>query len=600
MKRVVFLTEFFPPAYGGIQWTSQVAAQALGPDLLVVAPPQTGSVDFDRLQPYSIIRRSLFSGRHWPRWWWLVGWLKKQHRAGTEIVLFGHYSAAVLAGWIVHFFGLRYAVMIHGRDVLVEQRRLPSWLIGSSLRAADWIGVNSTFTGNLVRVYNVPNSKIVATHPAVAVQTINRPSQAPLALITICRLVARKNVANTLQAMAVLRSRFPNLQLQVIGDGSERPALEALALKLGINSQVHFHGWVDEKRKQALLAQSSIAVMVPREREAGTDVEGLGIFYLEAAAHGLPLIASPTGGVRDVVQPAVTGKLVPADDPKALAAAIGQLLESPEQLRQLGQRAHDLVKTEWSLEVRNRRLRALVERAAMAQAPKISVIIPTYQSATTIGETLRDLANQTWPNTEIIVVDDGSTDNLAEAIAAWKHQLLFMQQPHSGAPVARNAGAAKASGEYLLFLDADTRLQPTMLTEMAVALLTHPEATWVYSDFIFGPKHFHLWEYSKKKLAQMNYIHTSSLLRATAFPGFDPSLKKFQDWDLWLTLASQKHQGLWIPSTLFRVQQRAGGMSSWLPKIVYQLPGLGQGQGSATIRKYREAEAVIRSKHQLS
>ena len=97
----------------------------------------------------------------------------------------------------------------------------------------------------------------------------------------------------------------------------------------------------------------------------------------------------------------------------------------------------------------------------------------------------------------------------------------------------------------------------------------------------------------------MPYIMTTSLIRAKDFPGFDESLKKFQDWDLWLTMLEQNKTGVWVPEILFSVAPRKSGMSSWLPSFVHKIPWPIFGWMPREVRRYREAEQIIREKYSL-
>ena len=131
-----------------------------------------------------------------------------------------------------------------------------------------------------------------------------------------------------------------------------------------------------------------------------------------------------------------------------------------------------------------------------------------------------------------------------------------------------------------------------MLETMYNALQKHPKAAFAYSSFKYGFKTFKLWPYNAKKLKQMPYIHTTSLIRKDLFPGFDPKLTRFQDWDLFLTMAKRGDKGIWIDKILFQV--KAGGtMSSWLPKFLYSFSSLKK------VKKYKEAEKIIKEKHNL-
>lgn len=596
MTRFALLTEFAPPDHGGIQASVGPMIEVLGSDVTVIAP-QTVALSDRRLV------RSLFSGSGWPKWWWLVGWLRRAKQHGLERAIFGHYSAAVTAGLIGRIlFGIRYVILVHGLDLLTEQRRWPAKiLIGFALRRAEFIGVNSSFVENIVRRYGVSAARIVKTHPFVKRNDIpaDRHSRSGTRIITIARLVPRKNIAAILQAVVEVKKHQADTRLDIIGDGPERQHLETEATRLGLTDTVTFHGAVDEATKWRLLQSANVFVMAPTIGQGGADVEGLGLVYLEAASCGLPVIASDTGGIRDAVKHQATGLLVDSQNKLALPEAISRLLNNPKLAELYGQAGRQLILQEFTDQVRLGRFMTMVRGVPEDKQPLVSIIIPAYNAAATMGATLNSVKQQTWKKVEVIVVDDGSTDNLNSALQQFRSTIKLISQQNAGAPTARNNGFDISTGEYILFLDADTVLEPTAVEKMMRALMTHPASDFVYSDFYFGWKKFHLFEYSGAKLRQQNFIHTSSLMRRGAFPRFDPALKKFQDWDLWLTMDKQGKTGLWIPEALFRVtqQSRGVGMSTWLPSFMYRLPRIGQSRGNATIAKYRRAEAVIRQKH---
>jgi hypothetical protein len=129
---------------------------------------------------------------------------------------------------------------------------------------------------------------------------------------------------------------------------------------------------------------------------------------------------------------------------------------------------------------------------------------------------------------------------------------------------------------------------------MLLALKSDNEASFVYSSFKWGWKKFKLWPFDSEKLKQMPYIHTSSLIRREVFPCFDESLKKFQDWDLFLTIVEKGGRGAYIPEVLFTVTV-GGTMSNWLPSFVYKLPWL-KLRGK---EKYDDWKKVIQKKHKI-
>jgi glycosyltransferase involved in cell wall biosynthesis len=93
-------------------------------------------------------------------------------------------------------------------------------------------------------------------------------------------------------------------------------------------------------------------------------------------------------------------------------------------------------------------------------SPRFSVVIPAYNSAATLPRAIESVRAQSWPAHEIIVVDDGSTDATADVARQFGETVRLIQQTNSGVSVARNAGAAAASGDWLAFLDADDWYAP--------------------------------------------------------------------------------------------------------------------------------------------
>jgi len=94
-------------------------------------------------------------------------------------------------------------------------------------------------------------------------------------------------------------------------------------------------------------------------------------------------------------------------------------------------------------------------------------------------------------------------------------------------------------------------LHPQMLERMARALLLHPEAGYAYCDFKFGWHTFDLFDFDAERLKKGNYISTMSLLRRENCIGFDESLKRYQDWDLWKRLLEKGVKGIWVPGRMF-------------------------------------------------
>ena len=116
----------------------------------------------------------------------------------------------------------------------------------------------------------------------------------------------------------------------------------------------------------------------------------------------------------------------------------------------------------------------------MVNRALVSVIVPVYNGERFLDEALRSILDQTYPSVEIIVVDDGSVDQSAEIIQAYKN-IQYIYQANQGVTVARNTGVSVAQGEFIAFLDQDDRWTPHKLTEQIGYLQDHSEVGFVLS-----------------------------------------------------------------------------------------------------------------------
>ena len=232
---------------------------------------------------------------------------------------------------------------------------------------------------------------------------------------------------------------------------------------------------------------------------------------------------------------------------------------------------------------------------------RVSVIIPTYQHAQTIAECLESVFAQRLQPFEVIVVNDGSTDRTLEVLKPFLSRIHLINQPNQGGNMARNRGFAASTGERVVFCDADVIMRPKMLERLSHALDTHADVSYAYAAFQFGWKAFSSYAFDERRLKRMNYIHTTSLIRREHFPGFDSTIRRFQDWDLWLTMLEAGHRGVAVLEELFRVMDDHGrrGISQWRPSFLYHMPWHRLGWMPSSVRAYEEAKRVIVEKHHL-
>lgn len=225
----------------------------------------------------------------------------------------------------------------------------------------------------------------------------------------------------------------------------------------------------------------------------------------------------------------------------------------------------------------------------------ISIIIPVYNQADKLAKCLSSISAQTYQDYEVIVVNDGSIDDPEVICRPYKallnDKMTYISQNNQGSNPARNRGAVEAKGEYLIFCDADIVMEAKMLATLLKALENNPSKAYSYPKFKFGFKTFNPGEFDASKLRQAPLIHTTALIKKNIFPGFDNTIKRFQDWDLWLTILEQGGEGVFVDELLFSVET-GGTMSNWLPSFAYKLiPWLPE------VKKYQRAMDIIKNKH---
>lgn len=219
----------------------------------------------------------------------------------------------------------------------------------------------------------------------------------------------------------------------------------------------------------------------------------------------------------------------------------------------------------------------------MDNSDTVSIVIPAYNSAHFIRETLDACLAQTYPDTEIIVIDDGSTDDTVSIVQSYGEKVRLIQQSNSGPAIARNTGIESAEGDYIQFCDSDDILYPTKIQRSMDLLLKHPDAALVYcqmqpvdeqgsplSDVPVAPdaSYFSADDLFCKMLhANGSPIQTSTILvRKSALIDVgmyraDPDHRCAEDWDLLLRLAD-KYCFVGIHEILVNYRVREGALTT--------------------------------------
>ena len=148
---------------------------------------------------------------------------------------------------------------------------------------------------------------------------------------------------------------------------------------------------------------------------------------------------------------------------------------------------------------------------------------------------------------------------------------IIVVHGEGGSNEKRNAGALAATQPYLLFVDDDSEVENDILTAMIAALESKPEATFAYSNYTLNDQFKSSPEvcpgkWNADRLRRENYIDTTSMIRRSAFLGFDPAIHRFQDWDLWLTIVASGGRGVYVPRHLFSKYILDQGISAMVPE----------------------------------
>lgn len=208
----------------------------------------------------------------------------------------------------------------------------------------------------------------------------------------------------------------------------------------------------------------------------------------------------------------------------------------------------------------------------MAHPSSVSIIIPCYNHGAFLPEALASVFGQTWPDREVIVVDDGSDDGLTQQAFANLEEddrVRLVRIPHSGLPAARNAGIDVARGPYIFTLDADDRIGPTLI-EQAVRLADADDRIGiVYSHpQLFGERTglSKLPPYRFPDILLGNLIPSAALFRRDDWArvnGFNTNMVDgWEDYDFWLSLIALGRHVVRIPEPLYHYRRGSSTFTS--------------------------------------
>lgn len=325
-QKNILITLEYPPKKGGVSRYYQNLVDFFGPEKIQVLSTKLTWI-------------------LWPKWLPAVYRVWREVKKNNQYhLILGQVLPLGYVALILKFFcRLNFSVFTHGMDILLPQSNWwkNRWM-KKILQEADWVVANSLFTKRELEKLGVSGDKIEIVYPCVGrmFAPLKRRKEGGV-LLSVGRLVKRKNFDAVIGILPEILKQFPQTIYVLIGDGPEEENLRNLAANLQLEKNVLFFKNINDQTLDDWYARADLFIMPCRRK--GPDVEGLGTVFLEAAAHGLPVIVGNSGGAAEAVIDGRTGLLVQPDSPEELAKAITLILSDKVRADKMGEEGRKMV-----------------------------------------------------------------------------------------------------------------------------------------------------------------------------------------------------------------------------------------------------------------
>lgn len=440
-------------------------------------------------------------------------------------------------------------------------------------------------------------SHVALTESELAVLAACRPASVDgtVRFISIGRLVSWKGFHLGLHAFARMQQRAA--EYWIVGGGPVRQSLEQLARSLGVADRVRFLGELPRGEVLDTLQQCDVLVH-PSLHESG------GFVCAEAMAAGRPVVCLDLGGPGMQVTPE-TGFKIAARKPRQaiedMAAAMDRLAESPALRVTMGNAARTRVREAFNTRVLREQFRRWYAYARVAalphepergrsvnpavaaahdtqNQPMVSAVMPTFNKSEYLQQAIDSVLAQTFTDWELIIIDDGSTDNTADVLARCSDPRIRVHTlpENTGRSHARNVALQFARGRYIAICDSDDISAPTRFAEHVAFLDAHPEIGIVSAQLRLLSEHRTaqvVFPVSHESIARrfargkMGVAHGASMIRAECFKqlgGYCEDLRTAEDFELLRRFSTQyRFETLSKELLLYRNELGAVGFPAW-------------------------------------
>lgn len=388
---------------------------------------------------------------------------------------------------------------------------------------------------------------------------VERQPRREVVFLSVGRFVEKKGHVFLLHAFQRVAASMPHVRLRLVGEGGLKAAMVQLSAELAIQDRVEFLGALSSEAVAAEMAAADIFALHSVTGSDG-DKEGIPVSIMEAAATGLPVVATRHAGIPELVADGVTGYLTGQRDIAAFAERMGRLAASAELRREMGCAGRLHVVRDFDLGGETAKLGGVFRSVAAAWRPfapaehSVDIILPTYHpKPELLKRAINSILAQKFGNWRLILVQDGTDADIEALLRDFPDpRIEYHAVAHGGKPVALNFALSRASARYLAYLDDDDIWLPNHLDE-AIRFMAANGIGFVHTDadeVAVSKENGQYREISRKRLSRgivtnrtlfcishINAVHERSLLEKAGL--YDETRQFFIDWDMFLRLARQ-------------------------------------------------------------
>ncbi|MFZ7127491.1 MAG: glycosyltransferase [Desulfobacterales bacterium] len=250
---------------------------------------------------------------------------------------------------------------VHGYDITkIISSKGPAYYRKLFAMGDRFLTVNRHFK-SILEDFGVDPEKIIVHHMGVDTnrfpfsQRYEKAVEGNVRILSVGRLVEKKGFRFAIEAFPEILASTRNVDYTIIGDGPERPALEALIAELGLESHIHLIGWKTHGEVSEHMRNAHV-FLAPSVTAGDGDQEGIPVVLMEAMAVGLPVLSTFHSGIPELIAHETSGFLVPERDPAGIASTLTAMLGDPATLRSAAEAARRTVETQFNHRIQNDRL----------------------------------------------------------------------------------------------------------------------------------------------------------------------------------------------------------------------------------------------------